>query len=270
MRKRLAAVIVAAALTAGCDTYHYLSGTIHEDVRRPIQAIKHYESFLARRPKDPRSCEVRLRAAELYRTFFLRCSDAQRHYEAAARDFPRMTACVDLAKAGLLKCPDYFPLDTGRTWVYVDSETKGKSMRLDWELRKSSGAAGGVITTALYAGNKRIREGRESYFKENWAIWRTDGPQREPILRYPYAEGQTWKSLDGKGKEWTVVSTGTAVAVAAGFFAECLKVKEHDLRYAGSWRYDYYCPGAGRVKTTVGGPGFENPNTELSRFSKAE
>ena len=125
-----------------------------------------------------------------------------------------------------------------------------------------------VITTALYAGNKRIREGRESYFKENWAIWRTDGPQREPILRYPYAEGQTWKSLDGKGKEWTVVSTGTAVAVAAGFFAECLKVKEHDLRYAGSWRYDYYCPGAGRVKTTVGGPGFENPNTELSRLIK--
>lgn len=266
--KRLAVVLLAAALSAGCDTYHYLSGTIHEDARRPIKAIKHYEAFLASRPQDPRACEVRLRAAELYRTFFFRCSDAQRHYEAAARDFPKMTACVDLAKAGLLKCPDYFPLDVGRTWVYVDSDTKGKSMRLDWELRKSSGAAGGIITTALYAGNKRIRESREIYLKENWALWRTDGPQREPLLRYPYNPGQTWTAGGPKGKAWEVMDSNAAVTVAAGAFAECLKVKEHDLRYARSWRYDYYCPGVGRVKTTVGGPGFENPNTELSRFDK--
>lgn len=267
---RLAVVLLAAALTAGCDTYHFLAGTVHEDARRPIKALKHYEAFLARLPKDPRSCEVRLRAAELYRTVFYRCSDAQRHYEAAARDFPRMTACADLAKAGLLKCPDYFPLDAGRTWVYVDSETKGKSMRLDWELRRSSGAAGGLITTALYAGNKRIHEGRESYRKEEWAVWRADGPAREPILRYPYGPGQTWKTSGGAAKEWSVVASGVEVKVAAGAFAGCLKVKEHDLRYAKSWRYDYYCPGVGRVKTTVGGPGFENPNTELSRFDKAD
>lgn len=265
--RRLAVALSLAALVSGCDTYHFLSGTIHEDARRPIKAIKHYEAFLASRPKDPRACEVRLRAAELYRTTFYRCTDARRHYEAAARDFPKMTACADLAKAGLLKCPDYFPLDLGRTWVYVDSDTKGKSMRLDWDLRKSSGGAGGVITTALYAGNKRIREGREVYRKEDWAVWRTDGPSAEAILRYPYGAGQTWKTA---GKEWSVVDSSVAVNVAAGSFSECLKVKEHDLRYKGSWRYDYYCPGVGRVKTTVGGPGFENPNTELSRFDKIQ
>ena len=270
MMAKIRVVLVVAALATGCDTYRFLSGTIHEDAGRPVKAIRQYEAFLAGRPKDPRACEVRLRAAELYRTFFLRCSDAQHHYETAARDFPHMTACADLAKAGLLKCPDYFPLEVGRTWVYVDSDTKGKSMRLDWELRKSSGAAGGVIITALYAGNKRIRESREIYLKENWALWRIDGPQREPLLRYPYGSGQTWKAGGAKGKEWSVVASSVAVTVAAGAFAECLKVKEHDLSYGKSWRYDYYCPGVGRVKTTVGGPGFENPNTELSRFGQAD
>ena len=273
--RRFSVVIAAALMTAGCDTYHYLAGTIHEDAQRPVAALKHYEAFLARRPRDPRSCEVRLRAAELYRSTFNRCQEARRHYEAAARDFPRMTACAEMAKLGLLKCPDYFPLDKGRTWVYVDSDTKGKAMRLDWELRRSSGAAGGVITTALYAGNKRIREGQEAYLKEDWAVWRLDGAEREPILRYPYAEGQVWKGLRTMGKvktrvEWTVIAVSAPVKVAAGAFTGCLKIREHDLRYPKTWRYDYYCPGVGRVKTTVGGPGFENPNTELSRFDKID
>ena len=30
-----------------------------------------------------------------------------------------------------------------------------------------------------------------------------------------------------------------------------------------AWKYDYYAPGIGRVRTTIGGRGFENPNTEL-------
>ena len=270
---RLCLALLAVALTSGCDTYHYLAGTIHEDARRPARALTHYENFLARRPKDPRSCEVRLRAAELYRLTFGRCQEARRHYEAAARDFPRMTACSERAQAGLLKCPDYFPLDRGRTWVYVDSESRGKAMRLDWEVRRSSGAAGGVILTALFAGNKRIKEGFESYLKESWAVWRSDGSHREAILRYPYSDGQSWKGVRRAGKtktvvEWMVVSSCESVKVAAGHFTACVKVREHDLRYPKTWRYDYYCPGVGRVKTTVGGPGFENPNIELSRFDK--
>ena len=266
-------MFLLAVLTAGCDTYHYLAGTIHEDARRPALALKHYEAFLASRPRDPRSCEMRLRAAELYRLTFGRCQEARRHYEAAARDFPRVNACVERAKAGLLQCPDYFPLDRGRTWVYVDSDTKGKAMRLDWEVRRSSGLAGGMILTALFAGNKRIKEGAESYLKEDWAVWRAGGGGREAILRYPYFEGQTWRGarLTGKtktGVEWRVVSSSAAVKVAAGAFTDCLKVREHDLRYPQTWRYDYYCPDVGRVKTTVGGPGYENPNTELFRFDK--
>ncbi len=257
-------------LLAGCDTYHYLAGTIHEDARRPVLAVKHYEKFLADRPKDPRACEVRLRAAELYRTFFGRCEEARKHYEAAARDFPRQAACLERAKTGLLLCPDYFPTDSGRTWVYVDSASGGKAMRLEWEARVSSGTAGS-IQSSLYAGNRRIQTKVEWYAKADWAVWRLDKDGREAILRYPYNEAMTWSVKRGKSSvEYLIAGSSVAVGTAAGAFTGCVKVREHDLSFKRSWRYDYYCPGVGRVKTTIGGPGFENPNTELLRFGKID
>ncbi|MBI3288478.1 MAG: hypothetical protein HYZ74_03050, partial [Elusimicrobia bacterium] len=140
MTVRFALVAALLAVSSGCDTYHYLAGTIHEDAKRPARAIRHYEAFLASRPKDPRACEVRLRAADIYRRFFGRCPEARRHYETAARDFPRLRACADRAKSGLLACPDFFPTDPGRIWVYVDSASGGRAMRLEWEARASSGA----------------------------------------------------------------------------------------------------------------------------------
>ncbi|PIR19615.1 MAG: hypothetical protein COV48_01000, partial [Elusimicrobia bacterium CG11_big_fil_rev_8_21_14_0_20_64_6] len=150
------AVLAAAALLSGCDTYHYLLGTFHEDGRRPVLAVNQYEKFLASRPHDPRACEVRLRTAELYRRFFGRCGEARAHYEAAVRDFPSDSSCLERAKTGLLRCPDYFPTDEGRTWVYVDSASGGKAMRLEWEARASSGGVTS-IQSALYAGARRIQ-----------------------------------------------------------------------------------------------------------------
>jgi hypothetical protein len=256
-------VVLTAVLLSGCDTYHYVAGTIHEDARRPARAIGHYESFLAHRPKDPRACEVRLRTADIYRHFFGRCQEARRHYETAARDFPWMRACADRAKAGLLVCPDFFPTDPGRTWIYVDSASGGKAMRLEW----STGASSTSIQTALYAGNKRIQQSVDHYQKMDWAIWRVDGDGREAILRYPYTETLSWPAKRGKTAiEYLVVGDSVAVRSKAGAFSGCLKVRETDLRFKKSWKYDYYCPGVGRVKTTVGGPGFENPNTELLRY----
>jgi len=264
---RLPVGLAVAVLLSGCDTYRYLSGTIQEDARRPVQAVKQYEKFLASRPKDPRACEVRLRAAELYRGVFGRCEEARRHYEAAARDFPHMTACLERAKTGLLRCPDYFPTDEGRTWIYVDSASGGRAMRLEWEARTSSGPAGS-IQSALYAGDKRIQTKIETYLKSDWAVWRVDKDGREAILRYPYSEAMTWSASRGRSKvEYLVVSASTTVVAKAGAFSGCLKIRERDSAFKSSWRYDYYCPGIGRVKTTIGGPGFENPNTELLRYN---
>src|SRR6185503_4265128 len=94
-------VLIAILAVGGCDTYHYVAGTLDEDARKPVQALKHYEKFLAHRPKDPRACEVRLRAAELYRGFG-RCGEARMNWEAAVRDFPKSGACEERARASLL------------------------------------------------------------------------------------------------------------------------------------------------------------------------
>jgi hypothetical protein len=269
MRKNipLLAIIFAATLTS-CDTYHFLAGTWQEDARKPVQALKNYERFIADRPADPRSCEVRLRAAEIYRGWG-RCGEARMHWEAAVRGFPKMKECADRARMSLLSCPDYFPLDKGRTWVYVDSESSGKAMRLDWQVRRATGSVSGSIQTTLYAGSTRNREASESYEKRDWGVWRTDANPPEPFLRYPFSKGQSWSGKRGDATvDWTVVSTTAKVKVQAGQFKNCLKVRELDRRYPDTWRYDYYCPDVGRAKTTIGGAGYENPNTELLRFDK--
>ncbi len=261
-----ALLAAAALLLSGCDTYHYLAGTLHEDARRPARALPHYEAFIKRRPKDPRACEMRLRAAELYRLTFGRCAEARVHYEAVARDFASVPECAERGKAGLLACPDYFPLDPGRTWVFVDSASKGRAMRQEWEVRESSGARA-VIVTALYAGDKRIRADREAYEKRDWAVWRVEGKDAEPLLRYPYTLGQSWTAKRGKAKlSYEVVAVDAVVSTAAGEFKDVLKVRETDSRFPQVWRFDYYAPGVGRVKTALGGKGYENPNAELSRY----
>lgn len=266
------AVLLLAPLLAACDTYHFLAGTIHEDARRPQKAIAHYEKFLSSRPKDPRACEVRLRAGEIYRRVFDRCGEARLHYEAAARDFPKMPQCAERGRDLLLSCPDYFPLDSGRTWVFVDSASQGRAMRLEWEARPSSGAAG-TVSEALFAGDRRLSAKRQGYLKRDWAVWRVDGAEETPILRYPYTTGMSWSHETGRGRdkrrlEFLVVADDAEVSVAAGRFTDCLKVRERDSRFPRSWKYDYYCPGVGRVKTTVGGSDYENPNAELLRFGK--
>lgn len=265
----LPALVLALALSA-CDSYHFLAGTWGDDSRKPVEALKHYEKFLADRPNDPRACEVRLRAAEIYRGFG-RCTEARRHWETAVRDFPKMKACADRARASLLTCPDYFPLDRGRAWVYVDSESLGKAMRLEWDIKRSSSSAVASIETALYAGATRNRAAAETYEKRDWAVWRTDAKPPEPFLRYPFAMGQSWSGQRGDAVvDWQIVSTKANVIVAAGTFKDCLKVRERDRRFQDTWRFDYYCPGVGRVKTTIGGAGYENPNTELLRFDKID
>lgn len=258
-------LFAAVLLLAGCDTYHYLAGTIHEDARRPQKALPHYEAFIKKNPKDLRSCEIRLRAAALYRRFE-RCAEARVHYEAVARDFAAVPECHERGQLGLLSCPDYFPLDAGRSWVYVDSASKGRAMRQEFEVRRSSGA-GGTLQGVLFAGDRRIRTYEERYEKRDWAVWRVEGKQAAPLLRYPYVVGQSWTALRDKARlSYLVEASGLEVATAAGTFKDVLKVRETDSRFPRTWRYDYYAPGVGRVKTTIGGKGYENPNAELSRY----
>lgn len=261
--------LLLLASLAACDSYHFYSGRFFDETKRWSRAVKELETFAENHPKDPRSCEARLRAARIYATVFDRCLEARRHYEAAARGFPELISCVEKAKEGLLSCPDYFPLDPGRFWVYGDSASGGRLMRLDWELRSSSDGAKTSILASLFSGNKRLNVKETVFAKRDWAVREVEGAKSFPILKYPFTPGSSWTvERGGSGTLYAIETDQAEVQTKAGVFHGCLKVRETAASFRSSWKYDYYCPGVGRVKTTVGAPGVENPNTELVRFSR--
>lgn len=256
-------------LSAGCDFYRFHGGRFFERTGRYFPAVSAFEAFAARRPDDPRSAEALVRAGRIYSTQFQRCREARVDFEAALRRFPKLEPWSTQAMAGLLGCPDYFPLEAGRVWVYGDTQSQGRNMRDEWELRESKSGASGEIVSALYAGKKRIQSKTEAYQKKEWAVWRIAGGERTPILKYPFTAGTTWSLKTKQGElVYTIESDSELVKTAAGGFSNCLKVREFNKKFSGSWKYDYYAPGVGRVKTTIAGPGFENPNTELLKFDK--
>ncbi len=266
MKKLLLALLPLTI--AGCDSYYYTAGRFYDARGKNFAAVENYEKFLKDRPSDPRAAEIHVRAGELYADLH-RCLEAKRHFETAAREFPLAESWSDRAKGGIMDCPDYFPIDSGRTWIYGDSVSRGKNMRLDAEVRLSSGGAGGMIQTALYAGSKQIRSEEAEYKKAHWMVLQKSGEDWAPFLRYPFRKGESWHARrDNADLFYTIVEDDARIKTVAGTFENCLKVREVNPKFKGSWKYDYYAPFVGRVATTIAGPGFENPNTELIKFSR--
>lgn len=236
---------------------------------RSKRAIQWLEAFVARSPEDPRAGEALVRVGELYESSLKKCREARRSYEASLRLAPANEPWSTRAKAGIMGCPDYFPLNTISAWFYGDSDSGGKNMRLEWKVRHSSGAAQGEIDTALYAGDKVISAKKEIFSKEGWTVWQLVGSRRIPVLKYPFHIGLSWSTPSPQGViEYRVESDTERVETVAGVFEDCLKVRELNLSYPDTWKYDYYAPNIGRVKTSVAGDGYENPNTELLKFDK--
>jgi hypothetical protein len=258
MREFSLPLALMLALSA-CDSYRYYSGRFFHETRRWGRAAQALEAVVQSRPKDPRTCEARLRLGGIYAAAFERPLEARRHYEAAVRSFPEDAACVEKAKAGLLSAPDYFPLESGRTWVFGDSDSGGRSMRLEWQTRD------GAILAALFAGDRRLSTKSTPYAKRDWSILDVGGKQPAALLRYPFQKGNEWTA---KGVKLRIVDDQLKVAVRAGTFDGCIKVRESNPAMKTAWKFDYYCPGVGRVKTTVGAPGVESPNTELIRYTR--
>ncbi|MBI5209075.1 MAG: tetratricopeptide repeat protein [Elusimicrobia bacterium] len=265
---RLPALAAALALLAGCGSREFDLGRRYEDSQRHPLAIKAYESFAAGHPDDPRTAEALVRAARIYAKTFNRCLEARRHYETALRRFPDLEPWASQAKAGLMACPDYFPIDQGRRWTFGDTASLGKNMRLDIEVKKSSGSVSGEMSSRLFAGAKTIKSEELVYVKKDWAVVEIGPGRRVPILRYPFRAGNSWKERSGsEGMEYLIESADAVVKTGAGVFRGCLKVKETNTSFPDVWKYDYYAPYVGRIKTTIAGPGFENPNTELIDYS---
>ena len=260
-----AAALAFAAGLFGTARYHYHLGRWDEARGRVPQALAHLEAFAAARPNDPLSAQAHVDAGRLY-SGMQRCLEARRHFEAAARAFPRLEPWASRARLGLMQCPDYFPLTPGRTWVYGDSASRGAAMRLEWEVSAASEGAG-LVQTALYAGSKRLSAGQTRYEVSDWTLWQTDSDGRYALLEFPYAVGRVWTAKRGERElTYRLESVDAEARTAAGAFHGCLKVRESTKGIKDAWRYDYYCPFVGRALTTVAGPGFENPNTELLSY----
>jgi len=255
--------VLAALLLCACSRVDFKQARYLDETGQSARAVKAYESFLRRAPEGPERAEALVRAARLYAFAFGRCERAVPLFEEAARlqSFPEWAA---QGKDGLLDCPDFFPLRGGARWMYVDSETAGENMKLD--IRMSTGTRA-EAAGAYYAGETRFRDYKRSYDKKDWTVWEYDGPSKAPILRYPFHAGNAWTArVAGKEVRYLIEEDSAPVGVKAGTFSGCLKVKSHPAGEP-AWVYDYYCPGVGRVKTTIGVAEGENPNTELAAFA---
>ncbi|MDE2290816.1 MAG: hypothetical protein KGL53_01930 [Elusimicrobia bacterium] len=264
---RSAALLVLALASACGARTDFEHARSLESRGEPLEAVKAYDGFVKDHPQDRRVQEAEYRAGMLYARVMHRCPEARHDLEAAAR---ADGAWAEPARQALMSCPDYFPIPEGARWTYVDSLSGGKNMRLELAVKVSSADAAGVVTGAFYAGTQLFRDYKRAYRKQDWSVWEDEEGVDSPILRWPYAEGRTW-TVPRKGGDvtYTIVSDRAVVDVKAGRFTRCLKVRSQTAGYP-SWVFDYYCPGVGRVKTTVGVPGAENPNTELSKTTLTE
>lgn len=249
------------------DAYDYHGGRFFDETGRYGRAVPALERSLRRRPADPRACRTHLRLGRIYARRFERCLEARRHFESAAREFPDDKVCALEARTEIINCPDFFPLERGRAWVYGDTASGGRNMRLEVEgLVSKEGQP--LLQNSLFAGNKRISVFRKQYVKKDWAVWELDAGRETAVLRYPFRAGNSWSVARGQKEtlSYSIEADDVEVKTKAGTFFGCIKVRELDSRVRRAWKYDYYAPGVGRVKTTVGAPGVESPNTELITY----
>ena len=259
-------MIVMAAMISSCSSpsYSYKKALRFEEHGEWLKALRAYRGVIEDIPRGPLACQARVRAGRIEARRLKDCAAALADFAAAARDFPTLEPCVRDARAGLMSCPDFFPLEKGLAWTYGDSQSRGRNMRLIVSVQKASGGSAALMQSRLYAGRRLVRDEEIRYEKSDWRLIESRGDRHGTILRYPFAAGMSWENAEaGHRLRYLIVSTAAAVSTHAGRFSGCLKVRAADSRFPGSWEFRYYAPFTGLVKTTIGGRKFETPHTEL-------
>ncbi len=262
----------ALLLALGCSSpsYSYKKALRFEEHGEWLKALKAYRGIFRESPRDPLACQAHVRAGRIETQRLKDCASALADFASAARDFPKLKGCAADARAGLMSCPDFFPLEKGLTWTYGDSQSLGRNMRLIVSVEKASGGREAVLRGRLYAGRKLVRDDEVGYEKTDWWLLERLGGRRHALLRYPFTSGMSWEDPEGRRRmSYLLVSTAAFVSTHGGAFRGCLKVRVSDLRYPGSWEFRYYAPFTGLVKTTIGGKNFETPHTELLQLGRS-
>jgi hypothetical protein len=250
---------------AGCGA-RYGDGQALEKQGRLLQAAEKYRAFALRNPADPSAPKALLSAAELYAVKLGLCAQSQPLLERLVREYPSYKLPEDVFRR-IFVCPDYFPAGAGARWKYGDSQTLGQNAVQTVEVSER-GPKGSAAKSSFYAGSQLVSSQQKVYRFSGLNFLELQDGEQTLLLSYPLQQGKTWTSGSaGARLEFRVEQTGLKVKVAAGEFADCVKVSR---RTAGlpSWIYEYYAPWTGKILTSIGGRGYENRVTELLEYEE--
>lgn len=178
--------------------------------------------------------------------------------------------------------PDYFPLDTQRSWEYRISRTiKGETQQQKLIIANLPAAA---LDGAVYYPRRRLDDRIELYERTERGIFRVDPAARSRSHVLPPAAntGAQWRDStkilflemtgvfsptfgkriqDAIELDYVIESLDETVDVAAGRFARCMRVRATGSLFAGNTlqtflgirflkveQTDWYAPGVGLVK----------------------
>ncbi|MBI4064265.1 MAG: hypothetical protein HY401_08215 [Elusimicrobia bacterium] len=266
--KTLAALAAFFLFLSNCSKENLLrSGDYYLEKGIYPQAIRYYQKYLDRATHDENKIAAHLGIARSWGKLG-HCSKSLEHYEKAA-EFDPLGPASALAQNEILNCGDFFPLETGRHWQEVDSETLGKNYFATYDTLKQPG--GFVVRRKLYAGrgsSNVVHDTLFLYAKEPGLLWERLLPIKTAeaatlLLRFPYEKELSWVTKrQGQEVRRTITDDQATIKVAAGAFSGCIEILEETLSGANRI-YDTYCPGTGRVKSAIGRGNAKEPHTEL-------
>lgn len=273
--KSLAAfVVLSGLLLAGCSTQSQISKAEKlEQNKAYIKAIKTYKSIYSKNQKTEIGAAALYNAARIYHRKLKVFSESAKLYEEVIRNFPASSPHVKLAKVGIFDSPNYFPFVNSSTWIEGDSQTGGQNMRIEWHSITISTYTLCFVQKKFYAGKKLGTEIKRYYTKDNFELQETTeqtSPNKTIMMLYPFEKGKTWiTDRSGRKYKLTIVDNASSVKVRAGEFNGCIKIKEQDLQYPDSFKYEYYAPEIGHILTTISTTGSptEFRNNELISYS---
>ncbi|MFA5858133.1 MAG: hypothetical protein WC955_03600 [Elusimicrobiota bacterium] len=250
--------------------FYFGYGKELESKKQVWDAVEQYVTTAEKFPSSTVAPEARYRAAELLREKVKDYGLALYQYELIITSYPE-SKHAKLAVGQREYCYDFMPVVAGHFWAEGDSQTGGQNYRAEIVSVGKSKVAGRdveVLQRKVFAGKQVVSNTREYYYFEGKSLVRHDTANPQTVMIQPLLLDTQWFARQmGQEVVFTVVARGLNITVRAGTFTKCAKIRQEYKSLPGSWRYDYYAPGVGRIlTTTAAGKMPETRMTELLTY----
>ncbi len=271
MNPRILAIFVflscALPLFSACGKDSLAEAKRMERLGRYPSALASYEKKIAQDPSG--AAEARYRSAEIYRTVFRDYPKARAFYAEVSARHPG-TSWSGLAQKALAHCPDYFPLQPDFVRRTGDSQSGGKYMQTEDRLEALAQPAGRFrMKRTIYAGDRIVSTFERIYEKTGNGVneYPLGSAAAAAILSFPIEPGKQWETIrDGKKTLFKIEGDDETVAIQAGEFTHCLKLRIQNAPEDESWKLEYYAPDVGFVLASVGTANGESRVSELMSY----